>query len=114
MSTIPTPTLFAVPSAVIDQLPWQPMPGCDGIVNKVVYSDDRVVAGLLRLRPAARESAHLHEHGQHHVWVLEGTVTIDETELPKGSFLHVPEQLVHAMSDSGAGSLLFYLYQRDL
>jgi quercetin dioxygenase-like cupin family protein len=113
MSTIPTPTLFAAPSEVIDRLPWEPLPGCVGVTNKVVFTDDGTVAGLLRLRPGAQETAHLHEHGQHHVWVLEGTVMIEDTELAQGSYLHVPEHLVHAVSDTGEGSLLFYLFQRD-
>lgn len=113
MSTYVSPTLFAVPDEVVARLPWAPMPGCAGVLNKVVYTDERVVAGLLRLQPGARESAHLHEHGQHHVWVLEGAVRVDETDLPQGSYLHVPEHLVHAMSDAGQGSLLFYLFQRE-
>jgi mannose-6-phosphate isomerase-like protein (cupin superfamily) len=110
MSTMAVPAPFTLPKEVVDSLPWEPLAGCTGVINKTVYRAGDVVAGLVWMRPGAAETPHLHGHGQHHVWVLEGTIRIGETELPAGSYLHVPEGLLHAVRDAGDGSLVFYVF----
>jgi mannose-6-phosphate isomerase-like protein (cupin superfamily) len=110
MSTVPRPTLYALPKRVVDALPWESLPGCSGVRHKVVFRGDGVVTGLLLLDPGAEEVPHLHGHGDHHLWVLEGGVEVEETPLPSGSYLHVPGGLLHGMRDSGMGSLLFYVF----
>lgn len=114
MLTIPSPTLHALPKHAVDGLAWEPLAGCVGVAHKAVYLADDVVAGLLRLRPGAQEVPHLHGHGEHHIWVLEGSVVVDETDLPTGSYLHVAEHLVHTLCDGGDGSLIFYVFCRPL
>jgi mannose-6-phosphate isomerase-like protein (cupin superfamily) len=113
VSTRPSPTVVVAPRDVVDQLPWQPLPGCQGVSTKVVTDVDGDVAGLLRLRPGAREVAHVHGHGSHHLWVLSGGVVVEDTPLPAGSYLHVPSGLVHDLRDTGSGSTLFYVFSRD-
>lgn len=110
MTTHPSPTLFLVPRQRLVDLPWEPFPGAEGVVHKVLYRDDRTVAGLLRLHPGTHEPKHLHIHGEHHLWVLGGSVTVDDTVLPADSYLHVPGRLNHRLADMGAGSLLFYVF----
>ncbi|HWC36602.1 MAG TPA: cupin domain-containing protein [Mycobacteriales bacterium] len=110
MTTHPTPTLFMIPRQRVAELPWEPMPGATGVEHRVLFEDERSVAGLLRLHPGAEELAHLHLHGEHHLWVLSGTVSVDETLLPADSYLHVPARLTHRVVDTGAGSLLFYVF----
>ncbi|MGZ6826599.1 MAG: cupin domain-containing protein [Mycobacteriales bacterium] len=110
MTTIPSPTLFAVPREAVDRLARQPLPGGGGVDHRAVFLSDGTVAGQLRLGPGAREARHLHGHGEHHVWVLEGEVVVDGTRLPAGSYLHVPAHLMHQVEDGGAGSLLFYVF----
>ena len=112
MTITPTPTLCALPRTAVDALPWEPLPGNVGVDNKSVYVDTGVVSGLLRLAPGAAESRHLHQHGEHHIWVLEGTVVVEDTELPAGSYLHVPARLGHTMRDAGNGSVVFYVFSR--
>ena len=113
MSTRSIPTVFAAPREVVDHLPWQPLPGCDGVSTKVVVDVDGDVAGLLRLLPGAQEVQHVHGHGSHHLWVLSGSVVVEDTPLPAGSYLHVPAGLVHDLRDAGEGSTLFYVFHRD-
>lgn len=113
MSTKPSPTTFTAPREVVDHLPWQPLPGCQGVSTKVVADVDGDVAGLLRLGPGAREVQHVHGHGSHHLWVLSGGVVVEDTSLPAGSYLHVPAGLVHDLRDAGEGSMLFYVFHRD-
>lgn len=110
MTTHPSPTLFALSTAMVDDLPWEKFVGVPDIDHKMLYLADGVVAGLLRLRPGARELAHMHVHGEHHMWVLSGTVVVDDTELPEGSYLHVPSRLGHSVRDGGSGSLAFYVF----
>jgi len=110
MTTNPSPTLFLVPRQRLTDLPWERFPGSEGVEHRVLYQDERSVAGLLRLHPGAGELTHLHLHGQHHLWVLGGMVSIDDTMMPVDSYLHVPSGLTHRIVDAGAGSLLFYVF----
>lgn len=110
MTTYPSPTLFALSKDMVAKLPWEPFVASAEIDNKMLYVADGVVAGLLRLRPNARELTHLHFHGEHHLLVLSGTVVIDDTELTEGSYLHVPSRLPHTLRDGGTGSTAFYVF----
>ena len=110
MTIHPSPTLFLVPRQRLTDLPWEQFPGSEGVEQRVLFKDDRSVAGLLRLHPGAGELTHLHLHGEHHLWVLGGVVSIDDTMLPADSYLHVPSRLAHRIVDGGAGSLLFYVF----
>ena len=110
MTTTPMPTLFLVPRDTVANLAWEPLPGSPHVDNKVLYTTGTHVAGLLRLHPGAREVTHVHVHGEHHIWVLAGSVWIDDTELKADSYLHVPARLSHTIEDGGVGSLLFYVF----
>lgn len=123
MTTTPAPTtpgasgacgrsVLAASRSVVDHLPWQALPGCEGVSTKVVADVDGDVAGLLRLAPNAQEVAHVHGHGSHHLWVLSGSVVVGGMPLPEGSYLHVPAGLVHDLHDAGDGSTLFYVFSR--
>ena len=110
MTTHLNPTLFLVPRQRIGELPWEELPGANGVEHRVLYEDENSIAGLLRLHPGAGELTHLHIHGEHHLWVLDGTVSVDDTTLSADSYLHVPSRLAHRITDVGAGSLLFYVF----
>ena len=110
MTTHPSPTLFLMPRQRVADLPWERFLSTYGVAHRVLFQDGRTVAGLLRLHPGAEELTHLHLHGEHHLWVLEGTVTIDDTTLPADSYIHVPSMLHHHLVDAGGGSLLFYVF----
>ena len=110
MTMHPSPTLFLVPRQRVAELEWEPLPGHDGVDHRALYRDAHSVAGVLRLRPGAGELTHLHLHGEHHLWVLAGSVTIDDTVLGTDSYLHIPSGLTHRLVDLGAGSMLFYVF----
>jgi mannose-6-phosphate isomerase-like protein (cupin superfamily) len=110
MTTHPTPTLFLVPRQRINELPWEPIPPMPGVEHRVLYQDDHAIAGLLRLHAGAGELTHMHAEGEHHLWVLAGSVTVDDTTLSANSYLHVPSGLTHRVADTGAGSLIFYVF----
>lgn len=114
MTTTVPATLFMVPPARAAELPWDVVPGDGGVQHRVLFEDGRTVAGLLRFHAGAEELKHIHVDGEHHLWVLEGGVTVDDTFLPSGSYLHVPAGLMHRVSDPGGGSLLFYVFTGSL
>ena len=109
-TTHPSPTPFLVPQQRVDELRWEPFPGSTGVEHKVIYDMADTVAGLLRLSPGAEEVSHLHLHGEHHLWVLEGSVTVDETDLPAASYLHIPARLRHTVRGGADGGLVFYVF----
>ena len=104
------PEVLAVPREAVDRLPWEPLAGSPSVTTKVICTADEDVAGLLRLAPGAQEARHLHGSGEHHVWVLSGTVLVEGDPLPAGSYLHVPRGVLHDLRDAGAGSTLFYVF----
>jgi mannose-6-phosphate isomerase-like protein (cupin superfamily) len=110
MTTHPSPTLFAVPRERVAELSWNDMPAGDHVQTKTLYTTGRASAGLMRLAPGAHELTHLHMNGEHHLWVLAGTIRIDDTDLPAGSYLHVPAHLAHTVEDGGSGSTAFYVF----
>lgn len=110
MTTTMPATLFMVPRHRVTELAWDLVPSDGGVQHRVLFQDGRSVAGLLRLHPGAGEVKHLHVDGEHHLWVLEGLVSVDDTSLPAGSYLHVPAGLLHRVTDAGGGSLLFYVF----
>jgi quercetin dioxygenase-like cupin family protein len=109
-TTHPSPTPFLIPQQRVDQLRWQPFPGSTGVDNKVIYDLEHTVAGLLRLRPGAEEIRHLHLHGEHHLWVLEGAINVDDTELSAASYVHIPARLRHTIGAGAEGALVFYVF----
>lgn len=109
-TTHPSPTLFAVPRDRVAELVWDTLPAGVGVKTKVLYTSGRSGAGLMRLAPGARELTHLHVDGEHHLWVLAGTLRVDDTLLDAGSYVHVPAHLAHTVEDGGTGSTAFYVF----
>jgi len=110
MTSHPSPTLFAVDHHRVQELDWASFPAGDGVRQKALYTDGPVTAGLLLFGPDARELTHMHRDGEHHIWVLRGSLLVDETRLEAGSYLHVPSHLWHSITAGAAGCQAFYVY----
>jgi len=110
VTTHPSPTLFAVPRERVSDLPWDDMPAGVHVATKLLYTTGRASAGLMRFQPGSRELTHQHVSGEHHLWVLSGTIRIEGTELPAGSYVHVPAHLAHTVEDGGSGSTAFFVF----
>jgi quercetin dioxygenase-like cupin family protein len=93
--------IVAIRADVVSGMGWQQLGGMPHVRVKELWSSQRAVAGLLRIDPHAREVAHLHSHGQHHLWVLDGHVEINGIGLPEGSYVHVPAGALHALTNRG-------------
>ena len=95
-------------------LPWEDLHGIPDATTRVLWRAAGSMAGVLRLAPGARLGEHAHVHGHHHVWVLSGTVGVDDRELPAGSYVHVPAGRPHALRAVGDEECqVLYLYLED-
>ena len=87
---------------------WRPLGGMYQVSVKELWSSGGSIAGLLRIGPHAHEVQHLHSHGQHHLWVLAGHVAINGVGVPPGSYIHVPADVPHALTNSGEDRCTLY------
>ena len=108
--TRPSPVPVLLPEQLIDALRWEPLPGSVGVRVKQICSGPGWASGLLQLAPGGSEAMHTHPDGEHHLWVLSGSVRTEDTHLGVSSYLHIPAQLRHQLRDEGNGCTLFYVY----
>lgn len=108
--TRPSPVPVLLPEQRIDGMPWEPLPGSVGARVKQVCTGPGWATGLLQLAPGGSEMTHMHPDGEHHLWILSGSVTTEGTHLGVGSYLHVPAHLRHQLLDEGNGCTIFYVY----
>lgn len=100
-----------VPLADLLALPWTDLHGLPHARTKVLWSSGQSLAGVLRLEPGASLGDHVHEHGEHHAYVLEGACRIDDRVLTAGSYAHVPAGVRHEVSgEQPDGCQVFYLF----
>ena len=109
-TTKPLPVPVLLPAARVDALPWADLPGSPGVRIKPICVVESTRAGLLQLAAGAVEPTHMHPDGEHHLWVLSGSLTVEGTHLSAGSYLHIPAGLRHHLQDDGSGCTLLYVH----
>jgi quercetin dioxygenase-like cupin family protein len=83
----------------------------EGITNRVLWSTDTSMAGVLSVQAGHRLGAHTHRRNHHHIWVVDGEVTILGELLGPGSYAHIPGGVVHDLDATNTGGCtVFYLY----
>lgn len=107
----PTPTI--VDHAGVEQLPWEPLEGSDGVLYKLIWRSGKSVTGLMHV-PAGREmSTHTHRRSEHHVWVLWGSAEMMGHRVGPGSYVHVPPGVEHGIGGVGPeGCTVLYMFLR--
>jgi quercetin dioxygenase-like cupin family protein len=103
--------LFSLEAQEIDALPWEDVPACAGVHQKVLWRLGGFAQALLRYEPAATTPGFPHLAAHHHIWVVSGTVTIAERRLGAGSYLHVPPGVGHAASAGDDGCVLLQMHR---
>lgn len=93
--------LLALNPVEIDLLPWQPVDGCPGVHEKVLWRFADYVQALIRYEPGASTPGEPHLVAHHHIWVVSGAATIAGRRLTAGSYMHVPPGVVHRIADIG-------------
>lgn len=108
----------AVPTVLtaeaVNALPVEPLGNVEGVSHRVLWRDDTSMAGVLTVEAGRRLGRHSHRVNHHHLWVLDGRVTILDTELGPGGYVHVPSAVDHDIDATATdGCTVFYLYVRQ-
>lgn len=103
--------LYSLDAQEIDTLPWEDVPECTGVQQKVLWHLGGFVQALVRFEPAAATPGLPHLAAHHHIWVVSGTVTIAERLLAAGSYMHVPPGVGHAATAGDDGCTLLQMHR---
>jgi quercetin dioxygenase-like cupin family protein len=98
-------TLFALNPLEIDGLPWESVEGKTDVQMKTLWRLGDFVQALVRYQPGATTAGEPHLAAHHHVWVVSGAGTIAGRRLVAGSYMHVPPQTRHGVTDVGPDGL---------
>jgi quercetin dioxygenase-like cupin family protein len=95
----------------IGRLPAVPLGSLEGVVHRVLWQDDKSMAGVLTVEGGRSLGRHTHRANTHHIWVLEGTAEILGRTLGPGGYAHIPSGVEHDIDATGsAGCTVYYLY----
>jgi quercetin dioxygenase-like cupin family protein len=112
-TTTTTPPVVLVPEAIA-ALPLVPLAGVDGVMHRVLWSNEASMAGLMTVERGRHLGAHTHRTNHHHIWVIDGRATILDTDVVEGSYVHVPAGVEHDIDASATdGCTVLYLYLRQ-
>ena len=93
--------LYALSPAEIDLLPWEPVPGCPGVQEKVLWQLAGFTQALIRYQPGSSSAGEPHLAAHHHIYVLAGAATIAGRRMLAGSYLRVPPGVRHPIEEVG-------------
>lgn len=104
-------SLYALGSDDIAALPWQPVPGCPGVDQKILWQLGGFTQALIRYAPGAGTPGKPHLAAHHHIWVVSGELTIAGRHLTSGSYLHVPPDVAHPAAAGPDGCTLLQMHR---
>jgi quercetin dioxygenase-like cupin family protein len=97
----------------IAALPARPLGSDPGVTNRVLWSTETSMAGVLHVAAGHSLGAHAHHANHHHMWVLAGEALVLGETLGAGSYVHIPSGVDHDIDASSSdGCDVFYLYIR--
>ena len=102
------PGLRTVDASVVAELPRRNL--APGVTYAQLWVEGRSFAGVFWLEPGAVIAEHTHQYHCHHVWTLEGQVTIVDRDLAAGSYAYVAPGQAHDLVAGPEGATAFYLY----
>ena len=106
--TATPPGLRTVDASVIAELPRRNL--SPGVTYAQLWAQGRSFAGVFHLEPGAVIPEHTHQYHCHHVWTLEGRITIGDRTLTAGSYAYVAPGQSHDLVAGPEGATAFYLY----
>ena len=99
-----------VTTSEVMRLHWHRLPGADGVMAKILSTGRGEVAGMLLVEPDGGIEPHVHESGDHHMYVIEGRCWIGDTLLVEGAYVRVPAGVTHSLRGGGpSGCRLLYV-----
>lgn len=102
------PSLRTMDASVVADLPRRNL--SPGVTYAQLWARGRSFAGVFWLEPGAAIPEHTHRFHCHHVWTLEGQITILDRELAPGSYAYVAPMQAHDLVAGPEGATAFYLY----
>ena len=101
-----------LPAQEVDSLAWEPLSAIGaGVRHKVLWRSGDSLAGVMEIAEGGRVDSHAHSRAHHHLWVLDGSVSVLGTTLSTGSYAHIPAGVEHELVNSGTGPCRFvYTY----
>jgi quercetin dioxygenase-like cupin family protein len=91
--------------ADIEALPWEDVPGCPGVHDKVLWRFGDYVEAVVRYGPGSSSRGNPHLAAHHHIWVISGEATIAGHLVGPGSYVHVPPGVAHPVDAVAAEGL---------
>ena len=107
-------TILIMGPGDIDQLPWQPVPGCPGVVAKDVWRSGDLHDALISYEPGSSTPGHPHLNADHHIWVVSGSASIGGRGVTAGTYLHIPPAKEHPITDIGEDGCVLLQMHRPL
>jgi mannose-6-phosphate isomerase-like protein (cupin superfamily) len=105
-------SLLVLPADDISAMPWIPLAGLPGVETKELWRLDGYVQALIRVAHGATTPGEPHLAAHHHVWVVSGEATVAGRHVARGSYLHVPPGVRHAVEDVGPDGFVFLQMHR--
>ena len=94
-------SLYSVDAHQIDELPWEQVPGCPGVHEKILWRFGDFVVALIRYQPNATTPGVPHLAAHHHIWLVSGAAEVAGRLLVAGSYVHVPPGVEHPVESVG-------------
>lgn len=109
-----TTTIERVPTVVrtadVFRLFWHALPGANDVRAKILRRTDDDVVGMLLVEPDGAIDPHVHAHGGHDMYVIEGKCWFGGDLLTAGDYVHVPAGVTHSLAGAGpSGCRLLYV-----
>ncbi|MGC1211802.1 MAG: cupin domain-containing protein [Micromonospora sp.] len=105
-------TVMTMRPTDVDAVPWQPVPGCPGVLAKDLWRSGDLHDALISYEPGAGTPGHPHAGAHHHIWVVSGSASIAGRHVTAGSYIHVPPGVAHPVADVGEmGCLLLQMHR---
>ena len=110
MTTATRAASVVLQSSDLMRLRWHALPGATRVNVKILSMSDGEIAGLLLVEPDGEVQTHVHEGGDHHMYVLEGRCWFGGNLLVEGAYVRVPAHTPHSLLGAGpSGCRLLYV-----
>lgn len=109
-TTVPSIGQVLATADEIAGMPRRPVRDLPGIDERVLWSKQREVAGIMEFAPDARMPDHVHHDHSHHVWIVEGSLEVLGRTLTAGGYAHVPARVPHGVTAGTDGCTMFYVF----
>ena len=104
--------LYSIDATGIEQMDWQPVTGCPGVTDKILWQLGDFVQALVHYAPGSGSQGRAHLAAHHHLWVVSGTAKVAGRQLAPGAYMHVPPGVDHPVTDVGPeGFTLLHMHR---